>query len=156
LSVRPDEVTYHVLGGRNELDHTVVELCPLPSISRLVLTLVPVEKLRNVVGESTHAALPPVASLDECDIRVDVGPAAPASRDARVLDDGHWVITERLAHTAVGCENESEGKLALAQHALGLGHGVERAALVRGVRVDVRRLCNGCLLVSGGMVMTHV
>lgn len=129
--------TYHVLGWRDELDNAVVELCSLPPVRRLVLTLVPVKELRNIVGQSTHAAFPPVASLNERNERVDVRSASPAAGNAVVFDDGHGAVTKRLAYTAVRRENEREGELALAQEALTLGHSVKRAAFVGWVGVDV-------------------
>ena len=68
----PPGQTYHVLLRRNKLHHPTVQLCPRPPISRLVGLVVPVKQLRNLVGQVTHATLPPGSTLDEGDVGVDV------------------------------------------------------------------------------------
>lgn len=41
----------HIFGWRNELDDTMVQLRTRPSVTWLVPDLVPVEELRDFVGE---------------------------------------------------------------------------------------------------------
>jgi hypothetical protein len=81
---------HHVLSRGDELDDTAVELGPLPPIRRLVRLLVPVEELRDIIGEVAHRTLPSVAALDESDVGVNVGSASTASSDDGILDDGDF------------------------------------------------------------------
>ena len=48
----------HVLCRRNKLNDRVVKLGALPSVTRLVASLVPVEQLRHLVRHAAHAASP--------------------------------------------------------------------------------------------------
>jgi hypothetical protein len=69
----------HVFGRGDKIDDGIVEFRSSPSVGWLVGLLVPVEELRDVVGQGAHAALPPVAAFDKGHVRVDVGSAAAAA-----------------------------------------------------------------------------
>lgn len=80
--------THHILLRSDKLDDTTVQLGPPPPIRRLVGLAVPIEQLRDLVAQVTHAAFPPRPALDERDVGVDVGSTAATSRDDRVRHDG--------------------------------------------------------------------
>jgi len=69
-----------------------VQLGSTPPVRRLVGLVVPVKQLRDLVAQIAHAALPPSSTLDECDVGVDVGSTAAASRNDRVRDHGHGFL----------------------------------------------------------------
>ena len=48
----------HVLCGRNKLDNRMIEFGALPTITRLVASLVPVEELGHLIRHAAHAASP--------------------------------------------------------------------------------------------------
>jgi hypothetical protein len=154
---------HHVLRRRNKLDDARVELVTSVSVGGLVSFCIPVESLRHLVRQVAHAALPSLAAFDERNVGVDVRPAAAATGDNGVGDDGNLrlqgkddQLASRLeergdrAHisrleTAVGSEDESEGELRLLKKGVGGGNGVDGHALVGGIGVASRRLGEGGL-----------
>ena len=50
----------------------MAELGTLPSIARLLGSGIPVEALRDVVGQVTHITAPPVALIEKSDVWVDI------------------------------------------------------------------------------------
>jgi hypothetical protein len=53
----------HVFLGGNKLHDTVVQFCSLPSVYVLLCRLIPIESLRDIVGEITHVATPAVSMI---------------------------------------------------------------------------------------------
>lgn len=99
----------HVLLGSDEFHHGVVELGPFPTIHTPLRGRIPIEGLGNVVGEVAHIAPPSVTVIQESDVGVDVGPAAPTSRDDLILHDWNGVIN--IVKGAVGLDDEREREL---------------------------------------------
>lgn len=130
----------HVLGGCREVHNGMGELRALVPVRRLVRLRVPIERLGDLVRQPTDAAPPPLPALNEGHVRVDVHPAPPAPRNARVGAHGDGLL---LLHGAVGRDDEREGHLALLEQGLVRRDRVERAALVARVCVPQRVLREG-------------
>ena len=135
-------VTDHVLGRRDKFDDAMVQLCPTPPIRRLIRLRIPVKQLRHLVAQVAHAALPPGATLDERDVRVDIASATTASRNDGIADDGHRFVSR--FEGAVWGENERERKLGFVEQGSGRGYGIDGASLVRGVCLGRRVWGDAC------------
>ena len=62
--------------------------------SQNITNLVPIEHLGYFIGYMTDATFPATSSVDELNIRVDVGPATPASCDDGVGYHGYLFLSE--------------------------------------------------------------
>jgi len=69
----------HVFLWGDKLHDRMVELRTLPSINGLLFDVVPIESLRDVVGQVAHVAPPSVAVVEESGKGVDVCAASSAS-----------------------------------------------------------------------------
>ena len=100
--------THHVLSWCNKFHDAVIQLGPSPSIGRLILFLVPIKQLWNLVGDVAHAALPPLTTFNELDVRIDVCAAPSASRNDSVAHDRHRLVTVLFTNRSIGRENEAK------------------------------------------------
>jgi hypothetical protein len=109
----------------------MVQLGSLPSVDTLLSSSVPVESLRNVIGEVTHVTPPSVALVQKGNIRVDVRPAASASGNDLVLDDRYGVLI--VVERTVGLDHKRKGQLGFLEERIGGGNSVEgRSEISRG------------------------
>ena len=82
----------HVLCWRYKVHDRMIEFRSLPPIRRLIVCLIPIEQLRDLIAQVTHAAFPSVSVFQESDVGVDVRSATTTASYHSVGNDGNGVL----------------------------------------------------------------
>jgi hypothetical protein len=101
----------------------MVQLGSLPSVDTLLGSGIPIESLRNIVGQITHITPPSVSLVQESNIRVDVCSTTSATRDDLILHNRYGILI--VVERTVGLDDERKGQLGLLQERVGGGNSVE-------------------------------
>ena len=83
----------HILRRSDKLNDGVVQLGSRPSVTRLVLLLIPVKHLRDLVRHTAQCTPPPVPTIYKLHKRVDVSSASATTRNNSVRDKGDRLVT---------------------------------------------------------------